>query len=266
MSSSPRRRPAGYRRAIGLVAEAVIARSSPSSPGGAVASPPLFGDRIVTGAFGVSGASASTPGDSDGGSSCAAPVDPVVSWVPPVDPPPSSPPPAVADPPLPVASPPLSGEAIVTGALAVTGAAAATAGETSTAPTCAAPVESPTSWSAAPAESSPLDVLAAVSPARVEVPPLFGERTVTGALAVTGASAATPASGSTESTWADPLESLVSCSALAPAESPEPDAEAPVSPSRLAFPPLLGEATVTGALAVTGASAAALVDPSAEPT
>src|SRR3954451_18907615 len=52
---------------------------------------------------------------------------------------------------------------------------------------------------------------------------------------------------------------------------PEPDvelplaAEADVSPVWLASPPLLGEATVTGALAVTGASTATLAPGSADP-
>jgi hypothetical protein len=93
----------------------------------------------------------------------------------------------------------------------------------------------------------------------------LGEATVTGALVVTGALAAAAGEASAEPTWPAPEEP----SAFwpdDPAEPPPPDAAAELSPSRLALPPLSGESTVTGAFAVTGASAAALADPSVEST
>jgi hypothetical protein len=99
---------------------------------------------------------------------------------------------------------------------------------------------------------------------------------VIGALAVTGASAATLGATPTGPTWAPSDESETSWSPavvepppdeaeapepLDPASPPEPpSSDDPPEPPREASPPLSGEATVIGALAVTGASAAALGD------
>jgi hypothetical protein len=98
------------------------------------------------------------------------------------------------------------------------------------------------------------------------LPPLFGEATVTGALAVVGASAEAPADPSAAPTCPEAAELEVSWPALDPAELPPPDVVAEVSPDWLASPPLLGEATVTGALTVAGALAATLASGSADPT
>ena len=119
-----------------------------------------------------------------------------------------------------------------------------------------------------------VEAVACDSPVWAASPPLSGERTVIGALAVTGASAAALGETPTEPTWAPPDEPVVSWSpvvvvpspveAEAPpppdceASPPEPESSSSAPPGCEALPPLFGEATVTGALVVTGASAAAL--------
>jgi hypothetical protein len=115
-----------------------------------------------------------------------------------------------------------------------------------------------------PADPSPL-VPALLSPVVAAFPPLSGESTVTGALTVAGASAAAAGEAPAEPTWAAPDEPSTVWPDE-PADPLPPAAEADVSPSRVASPPLSGDSTVTGALAVTGASAAALADPLAEST
>ncbi len=99
---------------------------SSGSPG-VPASLSLLGDRIVIGVLVVSGVSAVTSGPTTSGPTWRPPVVSSASWSP--------------SPSEPVASPPLSGEAIVTGALVVTGASAATLGVTSGEPTCPVPDE-----------------------------------------------------------------------------------------------------------------------------
>jgi hypothetical protein len=109
------------------------------------------------------------------------------------------------------ASPPLLGEATVTGALVVVGALAPALGELSTEPTCAEPDEPPVSWLLVPPDDeSPPDVEADEPPVWLASPPLLGEATVTGALAVTGASAAALAPGSADPTWVAPVEPVTS--------------------------------------------------------
>jgi hypothetical protein len=181
------------------------------SPVGAVASPPLLGDRIVIGVFVVTGVAMNASGEMPGEATWTVPDEPVLPWSPPLPEVLSPPDVSALLPPVWLAFPPLSGEAIVTGALAVAGASAAAVGETSAEPTCAPPDEPSTSWSAppvAPDESPP--EAAPVSPVCVASPPLFGDSTVTGALAVAGASAAAAGEASTEPTWAAPLEPVVS--------------------------------------------------------
>ena len=96
----------------------------------------------------------------------AAPDEPLVSWSPPeVDVPPAEA--EAPEPPDCEASPPLSGEATVIGALAVTGAFAAALGATSVAPTWPAAVESVTccgaSWALATAGANARPSVAAAT-------------------------------------------------------------------------------------------------------
>ena len=137
-----------------------------------------------------------------------------MSWSAAAEPPPSPPEAEAEVSPERPASPPLFGEATVTGALAVAGASAAAPAEPSAAPTCADPDEPAVSWVPEPAEPPP-ELEADVSPAWLASPPLFGEATVTGAFTVAGAVAATFASGATEPTCAAPVEPVTSCCALA---------------------------------------------------
>jgi hypothetical protein len=174
-----------------------------------VASPPLSGDSTVTGALAVTGASAAALADPSAEStwadalesdvSCpdAEPPEPLSAAVAPVSP-------------VRVASPPLLGEATVTGALAVVGALAPALGELSTEPTWAEADEPLVSCPPEPDGELSLDADADVVPLWLASPPLLGEATVTGALAVTGASAATAAPGSTDPTWAAPVEPVTS--------------------------------------------------------
>jgi hypothetical protein len=109
-----------------------------------------------------------------------------------------------------VASPPLLGEATVTGALAVAGAFAAALVLPSAEPTWAEADEPLVSWVPAPAESLPPEDEAFVSPDWLASPPLLGDATVTGALTVTGASAAAFTPGSALPTWAAPVDPVTS--------------------------------------------------------
>jgi hypothetical protein len=168
-----------------------------------------LGEATVTGAFGVAGASAAASGATPADPTWAAPDDRLTSC--PADEPPEPLSPALAPvSPALEASPPLLGEATVTGALTVVGASAAALGEPSTAPTWADPAEPSVACPPEPDGALPLVVEADVAPLWLASPPLFGEATVTGALAVTGASAATPAPGSTVPTWAAPVEPVTS--------------------------------------------------------
>jgi hypothetical protein len=181
------------------------------------ASPPLFGDSTVIGAFAVTGALPATLGETPTEPTCAEPDEPVVSWSPlvvvpsPVEADAPPPPDCDASPPDPEsssaaapASPPLSGEATVIGALAVTGASAAALGDVPTSLTWAAPDEPVVSWSPPEVDVPPAEAEAPEPPDCEASPPLFGEATVIGALAVTGAFAAAAGATSVVPTWRQP--------------------------------------------------------------
>jgi hypothetical protein len=163
----------------------------------------------VTGALAVTGASAAALVDPSAESTWADALESEVSC-PDAEPPDPLSVAVAPESPVRFASPPLFGEATVTGALAVVGASAPALGELSTEPTWAEPDEPLMSWPAEPDDEPLLDAEADVSPLWLASPPLLGEATVTGALAVTGASTATAAPGSADPTWAAPVEPVTS--------------------------------------------------------
>jgi hypothetical protein len=215
--------------------------------------PPLPVDSTEIGAFAPTGALRLSTGARPAPPTCRPPDEPPIVGVP------SDPPPAEGDctplvPPEPAALPPLLGEATLTGAFAVTGADADVCGAPLAGPTCAVPVESPVDCPpvllATAGAGDPL-----VAPEPAALPPLFGEATLTGASRVVGAVAAVAGETPRSVTCAAPVEP---CTDRSP--EPPPDAldavVAPLSPVRVALPPLCGEATLTGALPVAGADAA----------